>query len=96
VLDSFESTQSVVEDGRKNGHITSLRSAGKCNLSAPGDNRARPQKGDKEVLSRKNCGQLPAHLSPSADRSRKGVPLPIPSPVLTAFVYLSSRAQNLV
>jgi hypothetical protein len=52
---------------------------------------ARPQKGDKEVLPPKGCGQLPARLSPSAERSRKGVPLPIPSLVSTVFVYVAVK-----
>jgi hypothetical protein len=80
-----------VVDGKRDEHVTSLRSAEKCKLSAPGDKRARPQKGNKDVISKKDCGQLPARLSPSAGWSRKGVPLLTPSPVLTIFVYVAVK-----
>jgi hypothetical protein len=86
VPDRLKRRQSVVEDRRKDAHVTSLRSAGKYILAAPVDKRARPQK-VQGCFPRKNCGQLPAHLSPSAGRSRKGVPLRIPPPVPTNFVY---------
>jgi hypothetical protein len=79
-----------VGDRRRDEHVTSLLSTGKCKRAAPGDNRARPQKG-KDVVSRKGCGQLPARLSPSAGKSRKGVPLLTPSPVSTNFVYVSVK-----
>jgi len=46
-----------VWDGRRNAHVTLLRSAGKCKLTASGDHQARPQKG-KAVSAKKNCGQL--------------------------------------
>jgi hypothetical protein len=45
----------------------------------------------KDVFPQKGCGQLPARLSHSAGRSRKGVRLPIPSPVPTIFVYVAVK-----
>ncbi|BAU27169.1 hypothetical protein DFP93_104260 [Aneurinibacillus soli] len=43
-------------------------------------------KRDRDAFAKKSCGQKPVPLSPSAGHSRKSVPLPISSPLLTYFV----------
>ncbi|WP_146226632.1 hypothetical protein [Aneurinibacillus soli] len=57
----------------------------KLGLSAPGANRTRPQKNAHDVFLKKHCGQKHVRLPPSAGKSRTGVPLPHPVPLLTQF-----------
>jgi hypothetical protein len=52
-------------------------------------------KRDKDAVPPKGCGQLPARSSPFAGWSRKGVPLPSPSPILTNFVYKAVKHRIL-
>ncbi|WP_146226658.1 hypothetical protein [Aneurinibacillus soli] len=64
-------------------HLGTL--TGKHRLSAPGARRTRPQKIAHDVCTSKHCGQKPVRLSPSTGKSRTGIPLPHPIPLLTQF-----------